>query len=63
MGDDLYWTVDKAKKGTYKVTANKNGCVYVFPKKVEIGDLPFIYPLYGDTLLCANLYGELYMTN
>lgn len=62
-GDDLYWTVDKAKKGTYKVTANKNGCVYVFPKKVEIGDLPFIYPLYGDTLLCANLYGELYMTN
>lgn len=62
-GQDLYWTVDKAKKGTYKVTANKEGCVYVFPKHIEIGDLPFIRPLYGDTLLCANLYGELYMTD
>lgn len=62
-GHDLYWTVDNAKKGTYKVTADKDGCVYVFPKNIEIGDLPFIYPLYGDTLLCANLYGELYMTN
>lgn len=62
-GNDLLWTVAKAEKGTYKITADKEGCLYVFPKNIVIGELPFIRPLYGDTLLCANLYGELYMTD
>lgn len=63
QGHNVHWTVDKARRGTYKITADKDGCLYVFPKKVEIGELPFIRSLAGDSLLCANRYGELYMTD
>jgi len=60
-GDSIQWDISPAKVGVYEVMADKDGCITRFPTQVEIGERPFVSDVYGDTLLCANGTGELYM--
>lgn len=60
-GTGLKWKISPAEKGNYFVTADKQNCQVSLPQTIEIGERPTMSGLKGDTLLCANLYGELYI--
>lgn len=60
-GTDTAWHIARAGLGTYRVTADKENCLVTMPYTIEIGRCPFVNELQGDTLLCANLTGTLYM--
>lgn len=55
------WTLNPAQYGTYKIKATLGDCQTVFPLDIKAGHYPDEVKLYGDTLICANVTGELYL--
>jgi len=55
------WTLNTAQYGTYKIKATLGDCQAVFPLDIKAGHYPDEVKLDGDTLICANVTGELYL--
>uniref|UniRef100_UPI00203ABAE4 immunoglobulin domain-containing protein n=1 Tax=Odoribacter lunatus TaxID=2941335 RepID=UPI00203ABAE4 len=62
-GDSIQWNITPAQLGEYKVIADKDGCIALIKPQVKIGERPFVSEVFGDTLLCANETGELYLNS
>ncbi len=60
-GNVMGWTLDPAQYGTYKIKATLGDCQAVFPLDIKAGHYPDEVKLDGDTLICANVTGELYL--
>lgn len=60
-GNRQSWVLQPAEKGIYRIKADNGDCEIIFPEEIEAGDYPPIGVLEGDTLLCSNVGGELYV--
>jgi len=60
-GNVQSWMLQPAEKGTYRIKADNGDCEIIFPEEIEAGDYPSVGVLEGDTLLCSNVGGELYV--
>ena len=60
-GSVMGWTLNTAQYGTYKIKATLGDCQAVFPLDIKAGHYPDEVKLDGDTLICANVTGELYL--
>lgn len=62
-GDDgrLAWILSPAVRGVYQVKTEITGCLVTVDDSVRIGDSPELGILQGDSVVCENTKGLLYM--
>lgn len=60
-GDEQEWILNPAEERSYTVKAALGECQLFFPKSFQVGRLPEVDSLRGDTMLCSNVKGNLYL--